>query len=88
MLGLAETATAKDVKTAYRKLAKRYHPDKNLGADTKADTPKMAEINEAYHILEQYLSGYRYSFDEVTFNRVYPDEEYHKHYTYGWFDGP
>ena len=88
ILGLGETATAKQVKAAYRKLAKRHHPDKSPGADTKTGTPAMAEINKAYHILEQYLANYRYSFEKETFAGIYPEEEYHKRYTYGWFDGP
>ena len=88
ILGLGETATAKQGKAAYRKLAKRHHPDKSPGANTKADAPEMADINKAHHILEQYLSNYRYSFDKETFAKIYPEEEYHQRYTYGWFDGP
>jgi len=88
ILGLGETATAKEVKAAYRKLAKRYHPDKRPGTNTENEAPKMAELNWAYNILEQYLANYRYAFDEKTFVKIYPDEDYHKRYTYGWFDGP
>lgn len=49
VLGVSRTATEEEVKTAYRNLAKKYHPDKYAGTDL-ADlaTEKMQEINEAY----------------------------------------
>jgi DnaJ family protein A protein 2 len=45
-LGLQKGASESEVKTAYRKLAKQYHPDKIGG-----DAAKFREINEAYNIL-------------------------------------
>lgn len=48
-LGVSKTATADDIKKAYRKLAQQYHPDKNPG-DKKAED-KFKEINEAYEVL-------------------------------------
>jgi len=48
-LGVSETATAKEIKTAYRRLAKQYHPDKNKG-DQQAET-RFKEVNEAYGVL-------------------------------------
>lgn len=49
MLGVTKTATADDIKKAYRKLAQQHHPDKNPG-DKKAEE-KFKEINEAYEVL-------------------------------------
>lgn len=49
VLGVAETATDAEVKTAYRELAKKYHPD-NYANSPLADLAeqKMKEVNEAY----------------------------------------
>ena len=48
-LGLAKTASAKEIKQAYRKLARKHHPDVNPG--DKAAEAKFKEINEAYEVL-------------------------------------
>jgi len=49
ILGVNKSATEKDIKAAFRKLAQKYHPDKNLG-DNKAED-KFKELNEAYDVL-------------------------------------
>jgi molecular chaperone DnaJ len=49
VLGVPSTATDDQIKAAYRKLAKQYHPDLNGGSAT-AET-RMKEINEAYNLL-------------------------------------
>lgn len=46
ILGIGKTASAEDVKKAYRKLAHQHHPDKKGG-----DEKKFKEINEAYQVL-------------------------------------
>ena len=48
VLGLSKGASEDDIKKAYRKLAKQYHPDINKAPDAEA---KFKEINEAYEVL-------------------------------------
>jgi DnaJ-class molecular chaperone len=48
-LGVAKTATDKEIKQAYRKLARKHHPDVNPG--DKASEARFKEINEAYEVL-------------------------------------
>ncbi|MEM9329060.1 MAG: DnaJ domain-containing protein [Bacteroidota bacterium] len=47
-LGLAEDCTTEEVRAAFKKLAVRYHPDKNLGQNTEEE---FKAINEAYQVL-------------------------------------
>src|SRR5215470_12671824 len=49
MLGVPRSATTEDIKKAYRKLARKYHPDVNPGK--KDAEEKFKEINEAYSVL-------------------------------------
>ena len=49
VLGVSKNASAADIKSAYRKLAKKLHPDANKH-DPKAAT-RFAELNSAYEIL-------------------------------------
>ncbi|MGD9141134.1 MAG: DnaJ domain-containing protein, partial [bacterium] len=49
ILGVTEGATSDEIKRAYRKLAKQYHPDANPGDQTAAE--KFKEINEANEVL-------------------------------------
>ena len=49
VLGVSKTASADEIKRAYRSLAKKYHPDMNPG-DAEAEA-KFKEVNEAYAVL-------------------------------------
>jgi len=49
VLGVAKSASSEEIKKAYRKLALKYHPDRNKG-DKAAET-KFKEASEAYHVL-------------------------------------
>ena len=79
VLGVPRTATEKDIKTAYRKLARKYHPDVNR--DNKEAEEKFKGINEAYEVLSDPAKRKRY--DELGANwkeyeawqRAHPGEE-------------
>jgi curved DNA-binding protein len=67
-LGVAKTATDKEIKQAYRKLARKHHPDVNPG--DKAAESKFKEINEAYEVLGDPAK--RKKYDELGANwRMY-----------------
>lgn len=60
ILGVSKTASADELKRAYRKLALQYHPDKNKGKDAEE---KFKEINQAYEVLSDPQK--RSTYDQV-----------------------
>src|ERR671936_3038110 len=67
-LGVAKTATEKEIKQSYRKLARKFHPDVNPG--DKSAEAKFKEINEAYEVLGDPAK--RKKYDELGANwRLY-----------------
>ena len=58
VLGVPRTASEDEIKKAYRKLAKKYHPDLNPG-DKQAEE-RIKEVNEAYEILSDKDKKARY----------------------------
>ena len=58
VLGVSKMATEDDIKKAYRKLARKYHPDVNPG--DKSAEEKFKEINEAYEVLSDPEKRKRY----------------------------
>ncbi|WP_101910728.1 molecular chaperone DnaJ [Marasmitruncus massiliensis] len=58
VLGVSKDASADDLKRAYRKLAKQYHPDMNPG--DKTAEAKFKEVNEAYEVLNDPAKRQRY----------------------------
>ena len=57
ILGVSRSADSKEIKSAYRKLAKKYHPDANPGKDT---TNEFQEVNRAYEVLSDDDKRKRY----------------------------
>ena len=61
MLGLKKSATEKEIKSSYRKLARKYHPDVNPGDQTSES--RFKEITEAYEVLSDKQK--RSQYDQV-----------------------
>lgn len=79
ILGVSEDASDADIKRAYRKLARKYHPDVSDHTDALA---KFQEVGEAYEVLkdpekraayEQIRAG---GFDPETFGQTFGDREW------------
>src|ERR1043166_5002466 len=63
-LGVAREATEEEIKQAFRKLARKYHPD--VAKDKKNAEEKFKEINEAYEVLGDPTK--RKKYDELGAN--------------------
>src|SRR5580658_4813426 len=64
LLGVARSAAVKDIRAAYRKLARKYHPDLNPG--DKSAEEKFKQIQEAYEVLSDAKK--RQMYDQFGFN--------------------
>jgi len=58
ILGVGQSATTDEIKTAYRKLAMKYHPDRN--PDNKSAEEKFKEATEAYEVLSDQQKRSQY----------------------------
>ncbi len=73
-LGLDKNASAEQIKKAYRKLAVKYHPDKNPG-DKKAEE-RFKEISEAYAVLSDPEKKRQYDqFGDAAFHQRFSQED-------------
>lgn len=67
-LSLPRLITKDDIKKRYRHLARELHPDKG------GDEEQMAQINEAYEVLIEYIDSFRYTFDDKEIDIHAPSE--------------
>src|ERR1035437_7403168 len=72
ILGVKNTANFDEIKTAYRALAKKYHPDKNHG--NKAAEEYFKEIQQAYAVLSNAEKRKKYDL-KFSYTHTYPKQE-------------
>ena len=74
-LELPEYATMKQIKNSYKRLIKKWHPDKNReSAESCEENTK--KIIEAYKTISIYCNNYKYSFAVAEIEKYIDDEEW------------
>ncbi len=82
LLGVPKSAPAEDIKKAYRKLALKYHPDRNKG--DKAAEAKFKDISEAYAVLSNPEKRKQYDmFGADGFHRRFTQEDIFRDFDFG-----
>ncbi len=82
ILGVSKDASPEEIKKAYRKLALKYHPDRNKG-DKQAEE-RFKEINEAYAVLSDPEKRKQYdTFGSTEFHRRFTQEDIFRNFDFG-----
>jgi curved DNA-binding protein len=82
VLGVDKNSSAEDIKKAFRKLAVKYHPDRNPGDKSAED--KFKELNEAYAVLSDPQKKEQYdTFGSSGFHKQYSQEDIFRNFDFG-----
>jgi len=90
ILKLSEKASIADVKNSYKKLVKKYHPDKCRDEKKKFCEKKIKEINKAYETIMEYCLNYRIPLrNDLSKKQDISDKEHMDRFYNGWWaDNP
>ena len=82
ILGIDKNASKEDIKSAYRRLALRYHPDRNPG--NKEAEERFKKINEAYAVLNDDKKRREYEmWGGTRFGQTYKQEDIFREFDFG-----
>jgi hypothetical protein len=85
LLELDERASLREVKEAYRNLARRWHPDRvDDGRQAEAEE-MMKALNEAYALLVAYCEGYPIPLDQEAVRQVDPFYDHLRRFYHEYF---
>jgi len=65
LLGLGETATRQEIIQAYRRAARRWHPDRAPEGAEAEFRARMQQVNAAYQRLKEFLESYRFRLEDL-----------------------
>ena len=90
LLELDVAVTRKEIREAYRRAARRWHPDGAPRETAGQCHQRMLEINEAYHTILAFLDNYRYRLEEAPNDPDDYEAWWHSHFgqSMGWPNHP
>ncbi len=74
LFGLGDRATLREIKTVFRRLTKKYHPD--LAGESPDNRSKSQEITEAYQALLSYCEAYEFPLVKAESDLEVDDEDW------------
>jgi DnaJ-class molecular chaperone len=87
LLGLGPEATRKEIRAAFRRAARHWHPDRAPAGEEAVSRARMQEVNAAYQRLQKFMENYRYRLVEAAEAPSY-QEWWHSRFSTGVWGPP